>query len=312
MIYQNDLTDPVSINIDPDLRSQTSVSLKRGTDTSPCLFIDSGDNTYLISYGVNPMFYARWAIYASIFLAIYLFTLLIRKIQRIQIEKKIRTEKKITELQLKIVKNQMDPHFTMNAINSVIAAIRQDKKETASQSLLHFSKMYRSLVLSGDKIKRSLAEEIDFSRNYLELEKFRFKDRFDYRMELDAAVNLNLEVPKMIIQSPVENAVKHGLLNKESDGILIIRASVKDHLLILEVEDNGVGRKEAQKGGTEGTGKGLRIMEEFLELYHKITGIKIQWQVTDLFDDAGKPAGTRVRITIPKDEGRRTKDEGRS
>jgi two-component system sensor histidine kinase YesM len=71
--------------------------------------------------------------------------------------------------------------------------------------------MFRSLVLSGDKIQRSLAEELEFSRNYLELEKFRFRDRFDYRIEIDEQVNLNMLVPKMIIQSPVENAVKHGL-----------------------------------------------------------------------------------------------------
>lgn len=129
---------------------------------------------------MNRMFYTRWFMYAGLFLIIYLFILLIARIQRLRIESRQKTEKKIAELQLAIVRNQMDPHFTMNAINAVIDAVNREEKEQARDNLLHFSKMYRSLVLSADKIKRSLREEIEFTENYLALERFRFRERFRY------------------------------------------------------------------------------------------------------------------------------------
>jgi len=298
-VFRADLSNPVFFQMPLQRYGMMTCSLKKVPDQYPQLSAYVDGYEFLLSYSENPLYYVRWPIFIGIFLVVWLFILLIRKIQRTQIEKRHRTEKKITELQLKIVKNQMDPHFSMNAINSVIAAVQRNEKEQAGQSLLHFSKMYRSLVLSGDKIQRSLAEELEFSRNYLELEKFRFKDRFDFRIDIDEQMDLNTPIPKMIIQSPVENAIKHGLLKKESGGLLIIRAVSRDSVLVLEIEDNGIGRTEAGKDETQGTGKGLQIMEEFLELYHKITGIRIQWRVIDLFDDAGKATGTKVEITIP-------------
>ncbi|MBE0647133.1 MAG: histidine kinase [Bacteroidales bacterium] len=298
-IYRNDFSHPASVNVEFWGIQHTIFSLKKIGPMVSILCISTGNLHYKLSYLVNPYWYTRPAIWAAIWFTVFLFTSLIRKIQRIQIEKRFATEKKITELQLKIVKNQMDPHFTMNAINSIIAAIRQKDQDSAAQSLMHFSQMYRSLVLSGDRIQRSLAEELEFTKNYLELEKFRFKDQFGYQFEIAPETNLSMEIPKMIVQTPVENAVKHGLLHRESGGLLTIRVIHVDHFLRIEVEDNGIGRQASGTRTSTGTGKGLQIMQEFLDLYEKITGTSIPWEVTDLSDDSGKPAGTRVVITIP-------------
>ena len=298
-VFRNNFKDPVSLN---DIKlydyRRTRFSLIYGIPNSPRLFIHSGDMEYTIVYGKTPMRFIKWIIYLSIYLSILLFTILVRKNQSIQLRKRYDTEKKITELQLKIVRNQMDPHFTLNAINTVVDAINKENKEEARENLVHFSKMFRSLVLSADKIKRTLGEEIEFTENYLALEKFRFGNRFNYKIVIDPEVDLSWDVPKMVIQSSVENAVKHGLLNKDAGGVILIHAARNDHKLSLEITDNGVGRSAASQREKSSTGKGLEIMEQFFILYHKITGIKVQSSVIDLEDENGIPKGTKVVVEI--------------
>lgn len=299
VIFRSDLSDPAALNISLSDPLRTNLSIKETGTGVPLLFVSTGDINFTISYGRNPMYFANWAFPLGIFFSFLLFILFIKKIQKSQIQKRYLTEKKITELQLKIVRNQMDPHFTMNAINSVMEAINRQEGEEAQQNLLHFSKMYRSLVLSADKIKRTVEEELDFTRNYLELEKFRFIGQFNYSIEISPEVNLKWEIPKMIIQSPVENAVKHGFYGNQQSGLLSIFAYLEDRHLVFKITDNGIGRKQASSQISNGTGKGLQIMEEFLDLYEKITGIKITSRIEDLYSEDGQPAGTSVTILIP-------------
>jgi LytS/YehU family sensor histidine kinase len=158
--------------------------------------------------------------------------------------------------------------------------------------------MYRSLVLSADKIKRTLREELEFTEDYLALEQFRFRDRFRYVIEVQPEVDLNTEVPKMVIQSPVENAVKHGLQHRGNAGEVRISIRKEEKSLVIEVADNGIGRKATSGLETSGTGKGMEMMSQFFELYHRITGMKVQSEVTDLKDEAGNPVGTTVVVRI--------------
>ncbi|MEI7491410.1 MAG: histidine kinase [Bacteroidota bacterium] len=296
--YRSDLTDPVSIKLPEGRWFNTQYSVINVPRAAPLLSVFNGIYELKLFYKINPFYYSRWLVYLAIFLAIYLFILLIRRIQRNQILKQQKTEKKITELQMKVVRNQMDPHFTMNAVNSVISAINENEKEQATNHLIYFSKMYRHLVLTADKIKCTLAEELDFTRNYLTMEQFRFRDKFDFDFEIQPELNLNLEVPKMVIQSPVENAVKHGLMNLPGKGHLKVRANTSDHILILEITDNGIGRANAARLSQHSTGKGMKAMEEFLKLYQKVTGLKAETVIHDLTDKEGNPAGTKVTVKI--------------
>ena len=297
-VFRQDMNDPAMIDITLDSEITPITSMKKEPGKPDLFAIDAGVNMYFIQYHQSPLFYLRWLLYAGLFIGLYLLILLLSRLQRIRIENRLKTEKKITELQLKIVRNQMDPHFTMNAINAVVDAINREEKEQARENLLHFSQMYRSLVLSADKIKRTLQEELDFTENYLALERFRFGNRFTYHLRIHPEVDTRWEVPKMVIQSPVENAVKHGLLNKETGGEINIQARVEDHKLILEITDNGVGRAASAVAWKTSTGKGMEMMEQFFALYHKITGIKVQSNVSDLTDESGNPIGTRVVVMI--------------
>lgn len=296
-VFRQDMGDP-AVLISTLNGFKTNISLKKIPGKSTQLVIDSGPNLYYILYYLNPLYYTRWLIFTGLFVALYLFILLIARLQRIRFENRMKTEKKITELQMKIVRNQMDPHFTMNAINAVIDAINREEKEEARENLLHFSKMYRSLVLSADKIKRSLREELEFTENYLALEQFRFNNRFTWKISIDPNVNPDLEVPKMVIQSPVENAVKHGLLKRESGGEVLIHAYLEGHQLVLEITDNGVGREQSSKSEKSSTGKGMQIMEQFFDLYQKITGVKVFSEIYDLCDPVTGQTGTKVMTVV--------------
>ena len=307
LVFREGMTSPASMELPLGSISKTIYSLKYEPGQPPLLVVESGNTRYLINYRQNPFYYQRWFIFAGIFLFIYLLILLIARIQRLRLESRMKTEKKITELQLKIVRNQMDPHFTMNAINSVIDAIEREKKEVARENLLRFSKMYRSLVLTADKYKQTLKEEIDFTENYLALEQFRFSNNFTYKFEICESVDISTEVPKMIIQSPVENAVKHGLQkkygphffdNEKTGGELLIKVGKEDRKIIIEIIDNGIGLNATANIEKSSTGKGMEMMEQFFNLYHRITGIRVNSSIINLKDIDGNTIGTEVRIFI--------------
>lgn len=106
----------------------------------------------------------------------------------------------------------MEPHFIMNTINTIGSSIYRQKPDEAYNLLLNFSNMARSLLLSSDTLTRILKEEPDFVRNYLELEKTRFSEVFDFSIHVEEGFDPEAIIPKMIIQLHVENALKHGLM----------------------------------------------------------------------------------------------------
>lgn len=301
VITESDLSDPVIVDVDFQGGDKYYFSLKRNGAEKPELAVFGGNSLTLIRYDVNSLYKYRWFIYAAIYFTLLAFIFIIRKIQRLQIEKKLKIEKKINELQLKIVRNQLDPHFALNAVNSAIDAINNNKSSDAGQHLFHFSQMFRSLVLSSDSIKRPLKEEIEFTENYVKMEQFRFKDKFLFELQIEPQVDINCEVPKMIIQSHVENAVKHGLAaKKEGMGKLFIHITqTNDACLTIEIRDNGPGLHNTGEKTSASTGKGLEIMNNLYELFYKITNRRITAEITEIVDEAGHPAGTLVKVVIP-------------
>lgn len=297
-VVRSDLSHATSMNLPNEYCNYSDFSVTSDSKSGKRLVLFNGTTEYFISYKLNPYYYYRWGVYFSIFAALYLFAFLIRKLQRDQWENRRLSEKKITELQMQVVRNQMDPHFTMNAINSVIAAINDNEKEQATQHLLHFSKMYRHLVTTADKIQCSLAEELTFTQNYLSMEQFRFREKFAYELNIAPEVDLEWMVPKMVVQSPVENAIKHGLRPLTEGGKLVVRATTRNHFLELMVEDNGIGRKQSARLPEKSTGKGMKAMRQFLELYQKITGVKITTKIEDANPERTDQPGTRVTIMI--------------
>jgi hypothetical protein len=299
-VFRNGLKQAAKTQIDWASTMTILLSIKESATKPPQLSLQLGRDHYLLSYGPNPAFYLNFLYFFLIYAGMLGFAFSSRSIQKRQIQKKLDTEKKITELQLSMVKNQLDPHFTMNAINSIIHSVNQNHKEKANENLHRFSRLYRSLLLSADSTRRSLEDELNFCRDYLELEKARFDNAFEF--EINMAENLDLKqlVPKMIIQTHAENAVKHGLSAFPKGGKLRIDITSDGQQLEIEISDNGIGRQQAAKKAGTSTGKGLALMKEFYQLYKKYYKQDISADIQDVFDEEGKTSGTKVIIKISR------------
>jgi hypothetical protein len=272
-------------------------SLVLGNNINPLLYLQFGNSYNLYEYSRNPVYAFRFVEYAGIYMLLLILVFLPKKIRQDQILRRQETEKKITDLQLRILRNQLDPHFIMNAVNSIMASITFNDEEKARQQLGHFSRLHRSLLLQADRVMQTLEDEISFLTDYLALEKYRFEDRFDYELNISDEVDLQQEVPKMILQIYAENALKHGILPLEGKGKLTITITM-DTSLTITICDNGVGRKYAGDKGQTSTGKGLALMEQYFELLKKLGAGDIRQEITDLYDDKGDAVGTCVRITF--------------
>jgi hypothetical protein len=297
-IYRNDLKHPIEMELKSEGELVNISIIKNHRGKSSDIYYQSGTRYYQYHYDKNLWYNFRFLIYLFIYLSILAFTLLVRKTQLNQLRRKQLSEKKITDLQLQIIRNQLDPHFVMNAINSILASINENDKQEASQQLIHFSRLHRSLLLTSDKIQRTLKEEIEFTENYLALEKFRFRDKFTSTLTIAPGVNIMMPVPKMIVQIHVENALKHGIFPLEKNGYLTIRIFPEQEYVVIEITDNGVGRSVAQTSPDGSTGKGLAVMDQYAELFNKYHPGKIKSVIEDLYDETGKPKGTKVKIAI--------------
>ena len=127
-------------------------------------------------------------------------------------------------------------------------------------------------------------------------EKLRFEERLEYDISVEEGINLHLTVPCMVVQTLCENALKHGLSPKPEGGRISVRIYTQNSFTVLSVEDNGVGREKAKMLKTNGSGEGLKIIQQQIDLLNKNKSLKTFMQIIDLHDDDGQSMGTRVEI----------------
>lgn len=255
-------------------------------------------NAYIFEYIKNPVYYFRLPIYAGVFGVFWLLIFLTYKAQQIRAKQKYESEKKIAELQIRSIKNQIDPHSTLNIINSIGTLFATNDPEKANYVFGKYAGMLRNTILNSENVSINLSKEIEYIRNYLDLEKFRLKDKFDYRIEVSDEIDQDRKIPKMLIHTFVENAIKHGIRHLEDKGELTVTADKTGKNIIVSIEDNGVGRMKAKDYSKFSTGKGLRILDQILELYLKIENTRITYEIIDKIDDNKEAAGTKVIINI--------------
>jgi ligand-binding sensor domain-containing protein len=246
---------------------------------------------------VPPFWKTAWFILLSVTLILFLVSVSIWR-AFVNQRRKAQKEKEIIELQLKTIKSQIDPHFAFNAINTIASFIYSEDPDVTYDYFTRFARMIRNILEDNEKISRLLSEELDFVRNYLELQKMRFKEKFDYEISLDENISPDTTIPKMIIQTYAENAIKHGLMHRKEGGKLVISIKKADHMILVTIEDNGVGREMAAQLNPNTTRRGLKIMEQIIELYGKLYHTGITQDIEDLVDADGCPLGTRIVLTI--------------
>lgn len=214
---------------------------------------------------------------------------------------RLETEKQLNELRIKTIRLKAIPHFNANVLAAIEYYIMNKSKDEATALLGIYSRFTYQTLSEVDKASRSLSEELEYVKMYLELEKLRFLDKFDYRIEVDPNIDSKVQLPNMILHTYCENAIKHGLSPKESGGILSIKAVQTGNCVDICVEDNGVGREAAVRNKNVRSSKqGLDILSRQIEIYNRFNKLKITQIVEDLFAE-GQAAGTRFRVEVPVD-----------
>jgi tetratricopeptide (TPR) repeat protein len=258
----------------------------------------------LVSLKVNHQRYYIFGISGFCLLVIIIGGLLFRQSKltaRRQISEMNRQISEITQANLR---QQMNPHFIFNTLNSIQYYMYQHDKIAVNNYLTKFSSLMRKTLENSQHTAIPLKEELDALELYLELESLRFKEKFDYAITVDDEIDLLLyKIPTMLLQPYVENAIGHGLINKEGKGSLKIDILLDHDYLRFTIEDNGIGREEAMKikmsREKNHPSLGTRITESRMELANAVYGTRMKVHYADLHDDHGKASGTRVEIQIP-------------
>jgi len=261
-----------------------------------------GNFLYVFSYRPNAFYWLKWPLLLLIYLFFAGIFYIILHYHKKQVNKNYIRTAHLAELKLKSIRNQMDPHFTFNAVNAIASAFYKEDKKVAYSYFTKFSKLVRATMLYSDRITRLLEDEINFTIEYLDIEKFRFRKKFDYSVHIDEDVELSAEVPRMIIQSYAEAAVSNGLMHRESEygGLLTIKITEDDTHLEIQITDNGVGIEKSKEYNKEKAFKSVKIMDEFISLINELNTSKITVKMFDNKEN-GAVTGTEVNIRIPFD-----------
>jgi tetratricopeptide (TPR) repeat protein len=203
-------------------------------------------------------------------------------------------------LALKSLRSQMNPHFIFNALNSVNQFVSQNDERATNKFLSEFSRLMRLVLENSQEDFIPLFKEEEIISLYLKLEHYRFRDKFDYQISMDSDINEEVvEIPPMLIQPYIENAVWHGLRYKESKGHLHIKFHMQNDELIVEINDDGIGRKRSADLKTENQRKhestGLKNISERLGIINKVYRVNYRVEITD--PQTG--TGTNVKLYVP-------------
>lgn len=262
------------------------------------------------TFEIKPPFWEEWwfrILAVTIFFG-SIFLIVNNRIQSIRKEEKEKSDlsKKIAEFRLTALRAQMNPHFIFNALYSIQHFITINEKEAAINYLAKFASLIRLILENSGKNEVLLSEEVKMLDLYLDLEKLRFDNKFQYKIEVDQAIHEeDTAIPYLLIQPFVENAVIHGVGYKKENGLINIKflPTDDDDLLRCIVEDNGVGREAAEKlkkpNPIKSQSLGLKVNNERLEILNPEKIIDTSVRIIDLKDKEGEALGTRVEITIP-------------
>ena len=239
---------------------------------------------------------SRWAIgLLLILILIGLFAVVY--ILKVSKQRRIANQK----LALRTLRSQMNPHFIFNALNSVNSFISENDQRSANKFLTSFSRLMRLVMENSEYDFIPIQKELEILGIYLELEHFRFKDKFDYKIYADESLDDDFEIPPMLIQPYIENAIWHGLRYKENSGNLSLKLTKRETDLHIAISDNGIGRKKSAELKTNNQKKNrstaLRNIKERIQIVNELHGLKINVSIKDFNKDG---TGTLVELIVPQ------------
>jgi hypothetical protein len=296
-IVRDDFSDYTVVTIHADDKYQY-ISQVFSREKKPQLSFSFENNSLILDYGLNPWYRLKYILMAGVYLVVSALIWLVFLLQRYRARLQYETTRKITELQMKAVKNQIDPHFTLNILNSIGSLYATEHSHEKADYLFgKYARLLRQTVLRSDKIEASLQEELEFVKNYLDLEKFRLNDKFSYEIVLGEGVNPELTIPRLLIHTFAENAVKYAFRPMEGKGLLEISVLKQAGRTCIIITDNGPGMDTEKKDPATGTGKGLEIINEMIGLYDSLKGVKIKYTMENILEGS-VCGGARVVVEI--------------
>lgn len=269
--------------------------------------ITKGSNVEIIKYElfVNKPYWLQWWFLGLMILIFLIFIYFIYQWRVNMLKKKARRDlesqrmkNKLLNAELTAIRSQMQPHFIYNVLTSLQAKILKGEKKKAYDSANSFSKLMRNVLDNSQKEFIVLSEELDFLKSYIQLESDRFEDGVDFRLEIDPNIKTEeVLIPTLICQPFVENAFKHGLRHLDKDRKLSLKIYQKAQQIIIEIEDNGVGRIRSAEINSENKSYhqsfATKAMEERVNRINESSKeLKVNYSVTDL------EKGTKVIISL--------------
>jgi hypothetical protein len=230
---------------------------------------------------------------------VYLYIKRIRK----KADEKTKLNRLLSEYQMTALRAQIKPHFIFNCISSIQTMILKEDIQKAYEYLQKFSKLLRLVLENSKRNFISLKEELEVVDLYIELEQLRFDGSFTYIKKIDYEINTNgIDVPYLILQPVIENAIWHGLLHSDlKEKKLQVNIKDEGKLLVIQVEDNGIGREQSKQyhRNVSKVSMGQSIVSERLNLIASKTRESASVEITDLYDANKQATGTLVTLQIP-------------
>lgn len=265
-------------------------------------------NTTSLHINVLPAFWQTWWFRALCILAVLamIYGYFRYRLYTVKKEAKNRAafREELAQMEMKALRAQMNPHFIFNSLNSIQTFMMKNETEQALSYLSRFARLIRNVLDHSQLNNITIVRETEMLENYLELERLRLNDQFDYKIVIDPLLDKDfLEIPAMVIQPFAENAIWHGLLHKKEKGLLTIAFIRKENKIHCIIEDDGVGREAAmvlkQQSHPTHISRGVQITKDRLQIYNSRYNMDAFFDIEDLKDATGKATGTRINLWFP-------------
>lgn len=255
-----------------------------------------------INFEILPPFWFTWWFDSILILIIIGIVLLITsyrlKLVRSRLLKESNLQTDLFNQRQAALSAQMNPHFLFNALNALNSMIYLNDKKLASKYISRFSSLMRKTLNNSRETFICLEEEIEALQSYLDLERMRLEDSFEYKIDIDDDIDLfEVKVPSLIFQPFVENAIWHGIREIE-DGLVTIKLEKLESAVLCTIEDNGNGRQLKQKDDKRKSA-GISITQKRLELIYELHSSNYKFKIIDLKSEEGTGIGTRVEFILP-------------
>ncbi|MBI9066824.1 MAG: tetratricopeptide repeat protein [Salinivirgaceae bacterium] len=224
-------------------------------------------------------------------LLITFITLLLRKRRSVLYQKQLSN---ITILKMQNIRNALSPHFTFNVLNNIWAII--DDRETAKVQFDNLTNLIRRSLINTEQLAIPLCDEIAFVKSFIELQKIQMNNELKVLWNIEDGIDLTQHIPGMMLQIPVENAIKHGLAPKKDNRLLLIDIKTELGFLKFHISDNGLGLQQTSCT-TKGTGTGLKVLSNTMHILNQNNSNKMSYEIVNINVEDG--SGTKVIIKIP-------------